>query len=62
MVDVYTWGPSANSGKPLFCLCEKQVPLPHHYIDMGEREQFSAEFLAITPDGALPAIIHNGSK
>jgi hypothetical protein len=29
-VEVYTWEPNANSGKPLLCLHEKQVPFVHH--------------------------------
>jgi len=60
MIDVYTWEPNANSGKPLFCLMEKGVPFTHHYIDMGARQQFSPEFLAINPEGTLPAIVHDG--
>ena len=60
MIDVYTWEPNANSGKPLFCLKEKQVPFTHHYIDMGQYQQFSPEFLAINPDGTIPAIVHDG--
>ena len=38
MVEVYTWEPNANSGKPLLCLHEKRVPFVHHYVDMGLRE------------------------
>ncbi|MXP41131.1 glutathione S-transferase family protein [Altererythrobacter soli] len=58
MVEVYTWEPNANSGKPLFCLKEKQVPFTHHYVDMGSYEQFSPEFLDINPDGTIPAVVH----
>jgi len=47
MVEVYTWEPNANSGKPLLCLHEKGVPFTHHYIDMGKSEHFSPAFLAI---------------
>jgi glutathione S-transferase/GST-like protein len=60
MLEVYTWEPNANSGKPLLCLHEKQVAFTHHYIDMGKLEQFSPGFLAINPDGTLPAVIHDG--
>lgn len=35
MLEVYTWEPSADSGKPLFCLKEKQVPFVHHYLDLA---------------------------
>lgn len=36
-VEVYTWEPNANSGKPLLCLHEKGVAFVHHYVDMGAR-------------------------
>src|SRR6478735_9877268 len=60
MLDVYTWEPNANSGKPLFCLHEKGVPFTYHYIDMGAYEHHAPEFLAINPDGTIPAIVHDG--
>ncbi|WP_305097910.1 glutathione S-transferase family protein [Croceibacterium aestuarii] len=60
MLEVYTWEPNANSGKPLFCLAEKGVPFTHRYVDMGAHEHFSSEFLAINPDGTIPAIVHDG--
>jgi glutathione S-transferase/GST-like protein len=59
-VEVHTWEPNANSGKPLLTLHEKGVEFVHHYVDMGVREHFSAAFLAINPDGTIPAIIHDG--
>jgi glutathione S-transferase/GST-like protein len=60
MLDVYTWEPNANSGKPLFCLHEKRVPFTYHYIDMGAYEHHGPDFLAINPDGTIPAIVHGG--
>lgn len=60
MLDVYTWEPNANSGKPLFCLHEKGVPFTYHYIDIGAHEHHGPEFLAINPDGTVPAVIHDG--
>lgn len=60
MIEVFTWEPNANSGKPLFCLAEKQVPFTHHYIDMGQHEHFSPAFLEINPDGTIPAVVHDG--
>jgi len=59
MLEVYTWEPNANSGKPLFCLKEKQVPFVFHYIDMGKREHFSPAFLKINRDGTIPAVVHD---
>jgi glutathione S-transferase/GST-like protein len=60
MLEVYTWQPNANSGKPLFCLHEKQVPFTYHYVDMGQRAHVSPAFLAINRDGTVPAVVHNG--
>jgi len=60
MLEVYTWEPNANSGKPLLCLKEKQVPFTYHYIDMGKREHFSPAFLKINRDGTIPVVVHDG--
>jgi len=60
MLEVHTWEPNANSGKPLFCLHEKGVPFIYHYVDMGAHEHHGPDFLAINPDGTIPAIVHNG--
>lgn len=60
MLEVYTWEPNANSGKPLLCLHEKQVPFTYHYVDMGVRAHFGPAFLAINPDGTIPAMVHDG--
>jgi glutathione S-transferase len=37
----------------LFCLHEKGVPFTYHDVDMGQREHFSPEFLAINRDGTI---------
>lgn len=37
MLEVHTWQPNANSGKPLLCLHEKGVPFTYHYVDMGKQ-------------------------
>lgn len=60
MLEVYTWEPNANSGKPLLCLKEKQVEFTYHYIDMGVRQQHSEEYKKINPQGTIPAIVHDG--
>lgn len=57
-VHVHTWEPNANSGKPLLCLHEKQVPFVHHYVDMGTRAHHEPAFLAINPGGTVPALVH----
>jgi GST-like protein len=60
VLDVYTWQPNANSGKPLLCLKEKGVAFTYHYIDMGKMEQHSPEYLKINPNGTIPAVVHDG--
>jgi glutathione S-transferase/GST-like protein len=60
MLEVYTWEPNANSGKPLLCLKEKGVEFVYHYIDMSKLEQHSARYLQINPKGTVPTIIHEG--
>jgi glutathione S-transferase len=61
-VDVYTWEPNANSGKPLLGLREKGVAFEHHYIDMGKREHHLPAYLAINPNGTIPTVVHDGFK
>lgn len=59
-VEVHTWEPNANSGKPLLCLHEKGVPFVHRYVDIDAREHHEPAFLAINPSGTVPALIHDG--
>jgi GST-like protein len=60
MIEVYTWEPNANSGKPLLVLKEKGVEFTYHYVNMGAREQHSPEYLKINPNGTVPAVFHDG--
>jgi glutathione S-transferase/GST-like protein len=60
VLEVYTWEPNANSGKPLLLLKEKGAPFAYHYIDMGQREQHSPEYLKLNPSGTVPTVVHDG--
>jgi glutathione S-transferase/GST-like protein len=62
MIEVWTWEPNANSGKPLLVLKEKGVEFTYHYVDMGARRQHSPEYVAINPNGTVPTVIHDGFK
>jgi glutathione S-transferase/GST-like protein len=62
MIDVYTWEPNANSGKPLLGLREKNLAFTHHYVDMGKREHHAPDYLKINPGGTIPTVIDNGYK
>jgi GST-like protein len=57
---VYTWDPNSNSGKPLFVFNEKGIEFDYHYISLTDFEQHAPEYLAINPDGTVPALVHRG--
>jgi GST-like protein len=60
VLEVYTWEPNANAGKPLLALEEKGVDFEYHYVDLAKREQHSPAFLKINPLGTVPALVHDG--
>jgi GST-like protein len=60
MIDLYTW--ATPNGRKISILLE-EVALPYEVfkIDISSGEQFSPEFLAINPNGKIPAIVdHDG--
>ena len=57
-VTLYHWEPNANSGKPMLALAEKGVLYDSHYIDMLEFDQYKPEYLAVNPQGTIPAMVH----
>ncbi|HEX9806666.1 MAG TPA: glutathione S-transferase family protein [Alteraurantiacibacter sp.] len=59
-IRLYHWEPNANSGKPMLALGEKGVKWESHYIDMLEFDQHKPEYLAINPQGTIPAMVHDG--
>ena len=58
-VTLYHWEPNANSGKPMLALMEKGVPFASHYIDMLQFDQHKPQYLAINPQGTIPAMTHD---
>jgi len=56
MIDLYTW-PTPNGHKVQIMLEETGLDYRIHPVDLGEKEQFEPEFLAISPSGKIPAII-----
>ena len=60
MLDLYTWDPNSNSGKPIFMLKEKGVAFEYHYIDLLRFEQHAPEYLKINPSGTVPTLVHDG--
>jgi GSH-dependent disulfide-bond oxidoreductase len=57
-VTLYHWEPNANSGKPMLALFEKGVTFESHYLDLLKFDQHAPEYLAINPQGTIPAMTH----
>jgi len=56
MIDLYTW-PTPNGRKISIALEELGLPYSVHPIDIGSGAQFAPEFLAISPNNKIPAIV-----
>jgi glutathione S-transferase len=61
MLDLYHYEPTANSMKVLLCFKEKQLEFNSYYVDLHNFEQHSPEYVAINPNGQVPALIHDGA-
>jgi GSH-dependent disulfide-bond oxidoreductase len=55
MIEVYSWA-TPNGHKVHIMLEECGLPYRVHAIDIGEGDQFSPDFLAISPNNKIPAI------
>lgn len=56
MIDLYTWT-TPNGRKVSIALEEMGVPYEVHAVDINNGEQFRPEFLAISPNNRIPAIV-----
>jgi GSH-dependent disulfide-bond oxidoreductase len=56
MIDVYSWA-TPNGHKVHIMLEECGLPYRVHAIDIGKGEQFTPEFLAISPNNKIPALV-----
>ncbi len=56
MIDVYTW-PTPNGHKVHIMLEECGLPYAVHAVDIAAGDQFRPEFLAISPNNRIPAIV-----
>lgn len=57
---LYSFGPGANSLKPLATLYEKGLEFEPVFVDPSKFEQHSDWFKAINPRGQVPALWHDG--
>lgn len=56
MIEVYSW-PTPNGHKVHIMLEECGLPYRVHAVDIGAGAQFAPEFLAISPNNKIPAIV-----
>ncbi len=55
-IDLYYW-PTPNGWKIPIALEELGLDYTVHMIDIGKGDQFTPEFLAVSPNGKIPAIV-----
>ncbi len=55
-IDLYYW-PTPNGWKITIMLEECGLPYEVRYVDIGKGEQFTPEFLRISPNNRMPAIV-----
>jgi GST-like protein len=60
MIDLYTWT-TPNGRKISIFLEELGLPYQVHAIDIGKGEQFAPEFLKLSPNNKIPAIVDRES-
>lgn len=56
MIQLYTWA-TPNGKKVSIMLEEIELPYEVHPVNLGQREQFKPEYLAINPNNKIPAIV-----
>ncbi|MFN3934223.1 glutathione S-transferase N-terminal domain-containing protein [Parvibaculum sp.] len=56
MIDFYTWT-TPNGRKVSIMLEETGLPYEVHPVDLGRNEQFAPEFLKVSPNNRIPAIV-----
>ncbi|MFO1057556.1 MAG: glutathione S-transferase N-terminal domain-containing protein [Dongiaceae bacterium] len=56
MIDLYSW-PTPNGHKIHIMLEEIGLPYRVHAVDIGRGEQFEPEFLRISPNNKIPALV-----
>jgi glutathione S-transferase len=51
---------STCSQKVRICLAEKGIDWVNRHVDIGAQENLTPEYLAINPNGVVPAFVHDG--
>jgi len=55
-IDLYYW-PTPNGWKITIALEEMGLPYKVHFVDIGKGDQFKPEFLKLSPNNRMPAIV-----
>ena len=56
MIRLYTWG-TPNGRKASIALEELELPYAVHPVNIGKDEQFAPDFLRVSPNNKIPAIV-----
>ncbi len=56
MIDLYTWS-TPNGRKVSIMLEELELPYAVHAINIGKGDQFKPDFVAVSPNSKIPAIL-----
>ena len=56
MIDLYTWT-TPNGRKVSIMLEETRLPYEVHPVNLGKEEQFAPDFLKLSPNNRIPAIV-----
>jgi glutathione S-transferase len=60
-LELYHHDASTCSQKVRICLAEKSVDWVNRQVDLGSQENLTPEYLAINPNGVVPAFVHDGT-
>jgi GSH-dependent disulfide-bond oxidoreductase len=60
VIDLYTWS-TPNGRKISIALEELALPYAVHTVNIGKNEQFAPDFLRISPNNKIPAIVDRGT-
>jgi glutathione S-transferase len=60
MLTLYTFGPGANSLKPLLAIYEKGIPFHNRTLNPSNFEHHEDWFKQINPNGQVPTLDHDG--
>ena len=57
MIELHTWSHARTAARSPSCSRSAACPTSVHPVDIGKGEQFKPEFLAISPNNKIPAIV-----